>query len=318
MQSPNDIKSAYLRIGTRCNATCVMCDFWREPASEMPRGTVLQVLHRLAQQGYSEVIVTGGEPLLAECLPLALSVCSDLGLRASMISNGSMLSSCDALNIRFNTFHRCFLSVDSPSSETHDAIRGIACFDSLDAWLSSNLNGPQIVINTVLSKLNEHNVLQLPEWMSCHGVSVINVINMKHPRLALAPAVAASLMRTLLQACETYGIRHYVTSTYDGMSCSEALACLEHPFPSACLVSDRCVFVEVDAHAYPCNCSSYGGTAACTGNFLGAASSGDCLKASSSTADHFRRSLFPFCPERCDLSNRLLNYRHTRQTGESG
>ncbi len=155
-------KVAYLRLATNCNATCQMCAFWRSRPAQMHSAILSKIFQKLAVLGYSEVIFTGGEPLIADCFSAAVVSARRCNLQIGVITNGALLPEYLSAQGEREGVHRFYVSVDSPIAETHDAIRGTPCLEYIEIGLASRRSGTEIVINTVLSKLNSKDILMLP------------------------------------------------------------------------------------------------------------------------------------------------------------
>lgn len=307
MRKTEYMKSAYARISTACNASCTMCDFWQRPAHEMSEEAARYIVACIADLGFHEVILTGGEPLCAHGLPGVFKACRELKLKVSAITNGSMLLT--ALSGDDDLLpHRLFVSVDSPWSSTHDAIRGVACISAIEEWLATRPESVEVVVNTVVSKLNQKEVLDVPRWMHHNRISTINIIGMKSPSLGLGPQLNDLVVAVLLE-CDGYGIRHFVPGYPFGASCSETIECIRRPLPPDCRICDTCMFVETDGSVYPCNCSSYVGEQTQLGMLAEPCEFADHGATRHVTLDYARRPLPSFCAQRCDLSNRLFNCR---------
>jgi 7-carboxy-7-deazaguanine synthase len=90
-------RAAFVRLA-RCNLDCAWCDTpytwdWArfDPAKEIHRATVPDVLSRLDAMTVDRVVVTGGEPLLQQrrLLPL-LAACRDRGWAVELETNGTI------------------------------------------------------------------------------------------------------------------------------------------------------------------------------------------------------------------------------------
>lgn len=308
-------KVAYLRLTTDCNAKCQMCGFWRSQPTKMQIETISKGFQKLAQLGYSEVIFTGGEPLIAQNFNVAFINAQHNSLKISVITNGILLPIYLSSQTNYDSIHCYYISVDSPIAETHNFIRGVSCLENIEIALSSRRSEPEIVINTVLSKLNRKDILLLPSWMMRNSVAMINMIFMKQPSLALEHDEAHELAGKLLRRCYEYGIKHHVTALPGGVTCDVAWKCLESPFISKCSVDSVCLFVEHDGTAFPCNCTPYFVQKACLYNLLLNDTQQHAItKTNPSQVNSIEGTKFDFCSNVCDLSNRLYNYIKSTQT----
>lgn len=285
-----------------------MCAFWRSQPVQMHSAILSKMFQKLAFLGYSEVIFTGGEPLLADCFNAAAVSARRYNLQIGVITNGALLPEYLSVQGEREDVHHFYVSVDSPIAETHNAIRGIPCLEYIEQGLASKHSKTEIVINTVLSKLNNKDILMLPNWMVRHGVGMINVIFMKHPSLTLEQNEVHALAEELLRLCNAHDIRHHVTSLPDGVPCDLAWKCLEAPWPQKCYVGSVCLFIEHDGITFPCNCSSYAGREAGIGISIESMPLNPLTETSLSQVIKAKHGAFDFCPDICDLSNRLYNY----------
>ncbi len=74
----------------RCNSKCIYCDIWKRGSEIADTQDVLRNLEDLAKMGIRFVSFTGGEPLLFPSLPLVLDRAKKLGMRTTLITNGTL------------------------------------------------------------------------------------------------------------------------------------------------------------------------------------------------------------------------------------
>jgi 7-carboxy-7-deazaguanine synthase len=91
-------RAGFVRLG-RCNLTCTWCDTpytwdWErhDPAVELRRAAVAEVLHQLEAMAVDLVVVTGGEPLLQQrrLTPL-LTACRERGWEVEVETNATLV-----------------------------------------------------------------------------------------------------------------------------------------------------------------------------------------------------------------------------------
>ena len=84
----------HLHPTRRCNLTCTHCYSTSSPheARGVNPSTWRQVLPLLRKEGYEQVSLSGGEPLLYEGLEILVSTAADEGFRQTLISNGILIS----------------------------------------------------------------------------------------------------------------------------------------------------------------------------------------------------------------------------------
>ena len=111
----------------RCNATCGFCDIWERPSPYVTVKDARQNLSDLRKLGVRVVDFTGGEPLLHRQLPELLAVAKELGLITTVTTNGLLYPKyAEALRGLVDMLH---FSLDAADAETHNSLRGVACFD---------------------------------------------------------------------------------------------------------------------------------------------------------------------------------------------
>lgn len=93
-------RAAFVRLG-RCNLDCAWCDTpfswdWDryDPAVELSRRTVDDVVAEVGDMGVDRVVITGGEPLLQQrrLVPF-LDACADRGWAVEIETNGTLAPS---------------------------------------------------------------------------------------------------------------------------------------------------------------------------------------------------------------------------------
>lgn len=87
------VKFAHIQVTTECNAKCVdRCDIWATKHSEIPFEDLKLAIDKLAEQNFSVIYFTGGEPTLYPHLIDALKYVKSKNLLTSVTSNGSITS----------------------------------------------------------------------------------------------------------------------------------------------------------------------------------------------------------------------------------
>jgi len=129
-------RAAFVRLG-RCNLDCSYCDTpytwdWErfDPAAELSRRPVADVVDEVAGMGVDRVVVTGGEPLLQQrrLVPF-LEAASDRGWAVEVETNGTIapLPEVTALVERFNVSPKLANSgVARDRAIVPDALRALA------------------------------------------------------------------------------------------------------------------------------------------------------------------------------------------------
>ncbi len=111
----------------RCNARCAFCDIWEKPSPYIKLADVEQNLHALKKLGVQVIDFTGGEPLLHRQLDQMLGMAHDMGFITTLTTNAMLYPKlATRLKGKVDMLH---FSLDAADGATHDAGRGVACYD---------------------------------------------------------------------------------------------------------------------------------------------------------------------------------------------
>lgn len=116
----------HLHPTRRCNLACSHCYSSSSPQQDSGVNSSLwrQVLPLLRSEGYEQVSLSGGEPLLYEGLPILVSAAADEGFRLTLISNGVLISKPTVQNSKLlKKLDGVAISFDGLAYK-HDEIRG--------------------------------------------------------------------------------------------------------------------------------------------------------------------------------------------------
>jgi MoaA/NifB/PqqE/SkfB family radical SAM enzyme len=111
----------------RCNASCGFCDIWEKPSPYVTIEQVKQNFSALKKLGVKIIDFTGGEPLLHQQLPEILKMAKAMGFITTVTTNTLLYPKmAHKLKGLIDMLH---FSLDSSNANTHDQMRGVACFD---------------------------------------------------------------------------------------------------------------------------------------------------------------------------------------------
>jgi heme b synthase len=104
------------------------------------------------------IILTGGEPLLRPDLFDLARYGTDKGFRMVMATNGTLMTEEAVQKMKASGIQRISVSLDGPSSETHDAFRKVkgAFESSLKGIELAKRGGLEFQINTTITQMNLH------------------------------------------------------------------------------------------------------------------------------------------------------------------
>jgi radical SAM protein with 4Fe4S-binding SPASM domain len=192
-----------LYLTRRCNLRCAMCTAWNSYASREEELTTDEI-HRLVAEAHALGLETlklfGGEPMLRRDLEDIVAHASRLGVRPTLITNGTLLTASRAEALVAAGIAALDLSLDSPEPARHDAIRGVP-----GAWArtteglrhiqaAARAHGRRVAVrvNAVVMRDNYADLPQLVDLL--HGWDV--------DAIALSPAVAQHGDASYLLAAE--------------------------------------------------------------------------------------------------------------------
>ena len=141
----------------RCNATCGFCDIWERPSPYVTLEHARANFRDLKQLGVRVIDFTGGEPLLHRQLPELLAEAKQHGFITTLTTNGLLYpKQADRLRGLVDMLH---FSLDAPDAATHDAGRGVRCFDKVmeSIAVATGLGERPDILFTVF----DHNVGQI-------------------------------------------------------------------------------------------------------------------------------------------------------------
>ncbi len=115
-----------MAVTQQCNARCVHCSAYRRSsARSLTTEEWCSVVDQCAALGMTDLIITGGEPLLRPDLETIIRRIVDNDCVADLFTNGSLLTRENLRMLKGAGCDTIFVSLDSPYAEEHDALRGV-------------------------------------------------------------------------------------------------------------------------------------------------------------------------------------------------
>ena len=144
-----------------CNLACVHCRASAERGpypGELSTQECLGVMDEIASISKPVIILTGGEPLLRPDIFDLARYGTDKGFRMVMATNGTLMTEEMVQKMKVSGIQRISVSLDGPSSETHDAFRKVkGSFESsLKGIELAKKGGLDFQINTTITQMNLH------------------------------------------------------------------------------------------------------------------------------------------------------------------
>lgn len=176
--------SVSIIVTKRCNLRCVMCDFWKDtkksPAGEMSLGEFKELFKSLRSLGTRAVQLTGGEPFLRKDLNDILREAKQNSLETAVVTNATLCSEDNVREFAANT-DLVYISLDAPSKELHEKIRGVPnIFDKirrslqlLTDTIKANSFSTRVIICTIITPQGIHDpskMVNLAKKLNVNGI----------------------------------------------------------------------------------------------------------------------------------------------------
>lgn len=169
-----------LDITRACNLKCVYC---YAEAPHAPRSTqelttaeLSRLIAHLGEIGVMELVIGGGEPFLRRDLLALLKEAKDVGLSIYLISNGTAITARKAAALRsvLDGGDTIQISVDGPTAEVHESLRGVSgAFARTAAGLRHLAGGPySLIANQVVTRRNHAFVERSLDFCASIGVDL--------------------------------------------------------------------------------------------------------------------------------------------------
>ncbi|MFX0005766.1 MAG: radical SAM protein [Promethearchaeota archaeon] len=167
--------SAQIELTLRCNGKCSFCSIHSLPESvlgtDMTTNQIKYLIDQIAELGALSLSFTGGEPTLRKDLPELIYYTGVIhDFMNGIATNGYLLPNLFKKN-KMEGLDYILLSLDYPTAELHDRMRGIKVFDKvMDSIKLANKYDIKPIISTVVMKDNIHlldDICQLTERLGC-------------------------------------------------------------------------------------------------------------------------------------------------------
>jgi len=262
-----------------CNLNCSFCDTTdrhRPPMDELSAARWMEIIDEAASMGVRRVfILGGGEPLLRkDVTPKIMDKVKQHGMEGILTTNGTLLNRRLAnrlIDIGWDEIH---FSIDGPSPEVHDALRGqrgafqrtvkAACRLAVEKR-KRGLSTPRIALHFVLTNTNYQtltDMVRLGISMDAFRIDFDALIayTPEQRALSLTPAQSAQ-MPALAQAAKELADAHGIATTLENFMHTERIARGEQAPPATdaaglkgapCLKAWHYLVVQADGKTSPC------------------------------------------------------------------
>lgn len=167
-----DIRSARWDITSNCNLNCIHCSArgLLKGTRDLSKRDAIHLLDILHENGLKDLNILGGEPFTYPYIYNVLSYACNLGFNVDITTNGTLVSDSNANDLIDLGLRSIFFSIDGSMPSINDVIRGSGVFDKAVRAVSrfSKLkettgSSTDIIVNTVLNKINSSNIPQIIE-----------------------------------------------------------------------------------------------------------------------------------------------------------
>ena len=172
-----------IKVNYGCNLKCEMCKHWREtrePPISMDR--FREVISELGELGCQKIHFSGGEPMLRPQLPDLVEHATQLGMRVTLTTNGTLIDKIKAKRLVEAGLRGVNVSIDSPLRKMHEKIRGVeGAFKKTTRTVMlfnkyAHKGKLTVRINTVVGRSNYQTLATLPDLAHQLGADGINLI----------------------------------------------------------------------------------------------------------------------------------------------
>ncbi len=160
---------------TACNLSCKHCLRGDAKPQQFPFDILEKAVNGAKRFGLDSIHLTGGEPFLYEALPQVFKMAQDNDIPVTFSTNGLLLEKNAELIERYkNTIRLLNISLESPSRDIHEKIRGAGTFEQvLGAFDFCRSRRLPFGILACLNKLNYNEPVSLVRFARKHKASQI-------------------------------------------------------------------------------------------------------------------------------------------------
>ena len=166
-------------LTTKCNLLCNMCyndsGGQNDRSSELTQEEWIKIITETAQMGILEAIISGGEPLSMghQFIANILNILSSHNVAITFLSNGWYIDEPFVKQVKSSKFNRVQISIDAPTAEMHDKIRGVkgSFVRAVHAAHTFANQGIKVRIACAIQQINRHVAQEMCELAIAIGAS---------------------------------------------------------------------------------------------------------------------------------------------------
>lgn len=170
------IKSATLKVTLRCNYNCKFCYQHQNYVDELKLNDIETIICTLKREGCTNLMISGGEPLLRTDIDKIISYAHKNGLYTKLATNGTLINKEKLITIRDAGLNELYISIGS-LEENEKIERLIRIISEINGF---DLKPLCLGINVITSKAFIQNAAKCFEWIYKLGLQNIYLIPPKH------------------------------------------------------------------------------------------------------------------------------------------
>jgi radical SAM protein with 4Fe4S-binding SPASM domain len=168
---------AVVEVTNACNFNCKWCYAnngykTKIKREHMPKSRLDRLLKILSKSGIRQITLSGGEPTVYPHLKHAVKKAKELGFVVHMNTNGFLLTRKLAKELAGLGLSQVQINIDSIKGENHDSVRGRkgSFRRAIQALKNAKAAGMTCVSQTVLTKDNENEIVEIFKFARSHGI----------------------------------------------------------------------------------------------------------------------------------------------------
>lgn len=238
-----ELKSVFLEISNKCNQKCIFCSNPHDASlATINNKKIIQMINELYRCKIKDLRLYGGEPFMNSEFCEIVSHSLKKGMEISIYTNASFLNNKTKNFLKNNKIRKLFVSVDGPTAEIHEKIRGVKdCFNKTieNIKLFIRLGITVDVLFTVCA-LNKDYIFETYQLLKSLGVNDIKC-NMVSP-IGLAKNNWQNLK---LNKKETKKASESIIKAHEDIF-------KRSPKRKECQAGNGEIFVSINGDVYPC------------------------------------------------------------------
>lgn len=167
------LKEMDIHLTNRCNLLCKTCCYSSNELrlGELTKKQLMAVVDEAISLGCEEFHLSGGEPFLRKDLFDLIDSILSKNVELRLQTNGKLLTKLNARQLHSLGLDNLMISLDGPTMETCDALRGTGSYDGAIGGIRNALEAHlNVRVNAVLTKSNSYSFLEIVKLVDSMGV----------------------------------------------------------------------------------------------------------------------------------------------------